>query len=509
MSFTEYLKKYKFIWLSVILFNVICHSFMLLNSSVGIDTEAILFDPQGLYTGWLNTGRAGLVLLKYLTGTYHFNVYVAGIGTIFFLSLSCALWTYLFYKITGKESGLIIVIFSGILSSSPILTEQMYFKLQAMEVAICFCLVAISVYLSHRFALQKKWGCFLASLPFSIIAFASYQAFNGLYLFGAVASFLLYYYFDYLESDKDISTSRMWFYIMRFAGCFFTAFLVNQIITKLFFDKSTYLDGMSVWKSESIGTCVINIIKHVGKVLLARHSFYTFTFVIFVLVTMILCGRALLQHKLKNGKYLGVTVVALLFMAPFFLTIICGKEPVVRSQLIFPFTLSFMAYILFLFDIEKLQFSRLIKICSILLCMGTVAFQLKYTWELNYTDNVRYQGDVKLASAIMEEIDKLQDEENSYSLLFMGKQKAALNESCAFGETIGYSLFDWDADVEPKGFYNSRRVVGLMNYLGAEYKSIPIEKVKGITEKCIGMNSWPMEGSIQFIDGVIVVKLSD
>lgn len=509
MSLAKYLEKYKVEWLLILVFNVLCHGTMLLSGTIGIDTEAIILDREGLYEGWLNTGRAGLVLLKMIMGTDIFNPHLAGIGTLLFMTISCILWTYLFYRVTGKESKCGILIFSCILSSHTILTEQMYFKLQAMEIAACFCIVAIAVYLSHQFALNKKWYYIIGSLPLSVVAFGSYQAFNGLYIWGAVICFLLYYYFKCLTTEESVSTKQLWFYILRFATCFFLAFLLNQLLTVLFFSSSAYLESLPLWGEEAIGICLINIVKHMGKVLLGTKIFYEKTFAIYAILFMVLCGFVLFHNRTKNGKYLGVTVVALLFLSPFFLTIVCGREPVFRSQLTLPFVLAFMGYALFLFDMRNRKYSRAMRGVFVVIGVFTVCMQLKSTLLLNYTDYVRYQGDVQTAFSIMEDIDRLQDEERSYKLLFIGSRESQLNDSCIYGETIGYSLFDWDTEVEPAGYYSTRRIVGFMNALGAKYSYLSIDEVNEIATQCKDMSSWPMEGSVRRLDQVIVVKLSD
>ena len=104
MNFEKYLEKYKVEWLGILVFTCLCHSSMLLSSSVGIDTEALIADREGLYKGWMLTGRPGLVWLKSLLVVDSFNPYITGVGTIFFVVLSCILWTYLFYRITGQEN---------------------------------------------------------------------------------------------------------------------------------------------------------------------------------------------------------------------------------------------------------------------------------------------------------------------------------------------------------------------------------------------------------------------
>ena len=48
-----------------------------------------------------------------------------------------------------------------------------------------------------------------------------------------------------------------------------------------------------------------------------------------------------------------------------------------------------------------------------------------------------------------------------------------------------------------------------MDALGAGYTWADAETVQTVKTQCGDMTNWPMEGSIQLVDGVIVVKLGD
>lgn len=114
----------------------------------------------------------------------------------------------------------------------------------------------------------------------------------------------------------------------------------------------------------------------------------------------------------------------------------------------------------------------------------TTCILLQYTLLLNYTDEIRYQQDEETAFAIMADIDRVQDEEKSYPVVFIGGHPAALNSSCIHGETIGYSLLDWDTKVEPQGYFSTRRIVGFMNALGAGYTWADAETVQTVKAQC-------------------------
>ena len=148
-------------------------------------------------------------------------------------------------------------------------------------------------------------------------------------------------------------------------------------------------------------------------------------------------------------------------------------------------------------------------IVLLVLCVTTGYVQLSGTMRLNYTDSVRYESDVRTAQAIMEDLDKLGDDAHAYPIIFVGKRAAELNNSCVMGDTIGYSFFEWDTDVAPQGFYNTRRIIHFFHVLGGDYHRGNEAQALKAAEYSKSMNSWPMEGSIVLHDDCIIVKLSD
>lgn len=90
----------------------------------------------------------------------------------------------------------------------------------------------------------------------------------------------------------------------------------------------------------------------------------------------------------------------------------------------------------------------------------------------------------------------------------IGSHPAELNNSCIRGEVIGYSFFEWDTQVEPYGYFNTRRVLGFLHTLGANYVQGDMEQTKAALEYSESMSSWPAKESVTLHDGVIIIKLS-
>lgn len=520
VKLSEYVMKNRVLWIVITLFMGLCHGTMMLGNSIGIDTEDIINLQHEFYNGWLTTGRQGLVIIKKLTDNMIFNPQLAGAATLIFLSAACVLWTYLFTYISKKENLFSVAGFSVIFAASTVLTEQLYFKLQSMEVALGFCMMALNLLLMYRtleLQMQRKtklWVLiirYVVAVGLNLVLFSIYQAMVPLYIFGAAACFYLHYFFAEEDGNRGNvgeewkSAKRLWEFLGTLIGLFLVSFLLNQGITSAFFSGSDYLQSQFLWFSQPFADCLMNIWTHIKEVIFGTQIYYVKTFVVYCLLLTISCVLFFRKNSRRKAKVLGVIALIGVLLAPFYMTVICGHAPVVRAQLVLPFTVGFMAYILFLFaDGRKVAVYGLVILGAV-----TAYWQLKYTMLLNYSDKVRYESDVRMASSMIERIDLLQNEENSYPVVFIGSQPAKLNNSCIRGEVIGYSFFEWDATVEPYGYYNSRRVLGLMQTMGTTYRWADPETTMIAYEHSKEMKNWPAAGSVALHDDIIIVKLSD
>ena len=513
-TFADYMKKHKYLWIWTAIFTLICHGSIMLSNSVGIDTAEIITARDGLYNAWLGIGRQGLVVLKVLSGSLVFSPLFAGVGTLAFTVAAFILWCFLFRYVSGKDNPSGTLAFIGIFVSHTILTEQYYFKLQSMEVAISFALMAVCLLLSHIFALEKKKRVLFAVFPMMLILFSVYQVFNALYIMGAVVCFLLHYFFvvmrDETSEENKTLVKDLWLYILRFAGVFLAGFLLNQLITKLFFTRSGYLNNLIYWGNDTFLQCIINIVKNVLRVAVGSNIFYTKTFSLYVILVFAGAVCVLRKYKSPKGKVLGILSVLLLFTAPFYMTLLCGGPTVPRAELVMPFTIAFMGYVVFLFGEEFIKGRKLVHALAVCLGLITVYMQTHDTLALNYTDKVRYDSDVRVAASMIEDIMAVQNAECSYPVVFIGAYEAELNASCVYGDCIGHSLFAWDTNVEPLGYYNSKRIIEFMGTMGVDFKWATQDETAAAYQYSRDIEAcWPAEGSVQLADEVIVVKLSE
>lgn len=504
------------------LFVFLLHGAKLNSNIIGIDTEDLIRLEQNFFGGWLVTGRQGLVLLKYVLGNSHFNPYFSGMMTLVMFVLAVSAFFLLWDQAKGgnrkQKYGLSAWILGGLLwISHPVLAEQFYFSLQSMEICLGFLLTAGALYLSRLWVENEvKRGRFLlfpAAAALLLITFSSYQVFVALYIFGVVTVLFLQG-LEELTQESAFSAKLFWRRIGLYVSLFLTAFVINLIITRLFFSSSDYLQQQILWGQGSFTGNIRNILYHIRQVMTGVDSiFYHWGYGLLCVTSFGLLLLAVLQYR-KQKK---IQLLMLLFLytalmlMPFLMTIIMGGAPVVRSQLILPVMTGFLAYL----NIALLQRVTLPKekteLCAaaalLLVCAVCGIGQAKTTQALYYTDRCRYEQDVSIARQLIRKLELV----NRWNLpvVFVGSIEFEPNHACVTGEIIGRSFFDYDTEVEPLDYWSTRRILGFLHTLGADYDQVPADRMEEALEYSTYMAMWPEDNCVEIWDDIVVVKLSD
>lgn len=541
----EYLKKYRNRMILMGIFAFLIHGAKLNSEIIGIDTEDLIHLQGDFYGGWQNTGRQGLIALKWLTDSLTFRPYLAGTFTLVLFGLSASAFFLLWDKViekkiyrhneTEEQRGIrkwLPWVAGGLfLMSHPVITEQFYFTLQSVEICIGMLLTAVVLYLVTDFRKNGRiWkviiGALILLLPFSI-----YQIFVVLFIFGTV-SILLLEGLANLKGNEDVTAGKLLIGIIPYLSVFLTSFVVNTVITKLFFSSSDYLDGQILWGKAAITDNLRTIAGHVVRAMTGYQSVhYHFSFGLLCVMAIILI--LLLCFRYGKGKK-GIVCVTLFYLAallvtPFLMTLICGGAPAVRSQLVLPFLTGFLAYLNVTLVMTwravsadasvqkeknekqehgtgKLQGAVTTFVAAI--CVVGIWGQIQTTMSLYYTDRMRYDQDAFLGRALITEIERVTGGEKMPVAVF-GKIPFSGNNVCIEGEIIGKSFFDYDTEVEPKYYWSTRRILGFLHTLGADYPQVARERFGNAKIESDCMPAWPAEGSVQIRDRMLVIKLGE
>lgn len=532
----KFLDKYKSRICLITAFVCIIHFSKICSAVIGIDTENLIKEQSEFYRGWLDLGRYGLVFIKFILGGYDkFNPYFAGIMTVVFLSAAIMAFLYLWDKVSGNtfkadgfKNSICWIVAALVWASHPVITEQMYFSLQSMEVCFAICLTAaalLCIYFwqtsdmngGHRILPFISFGCLLLS-------FATYQSFVELFIFGTVTVMLLNGIKTILKHENDTKAGTLIRPVVPYLVMFFAAFAVNMLITKLCFGSSSYLSSQIEWGRAPTADVVISILKQIKKTFTGADSVhYDFTFGIITIITLVL----LAAFVKVNAKGCGKCIPVLFFyffsavMTPYLLTAICGGNVAIRSRLALPALEAFYVYvdlnIIFMLLEKTKGRSRNLKTISVqtaavifsAVCVLNIWRQTTVTEALYYTEKMSYEQDVYIARELIQRIDEVRGN-NWYPVVFIGTYSYQTSHASLIGETIGRSFFEQDADTEPRFYWSTRRALGLMHVLGYNYEQVTEPDMIAIAmERSKYMPEWPNEGCVQVHDDMIIVKMSN
>jgi hypothetical protein len=432
------------------------------------------------------------------------------------------------FKTDGLKSNICWIAAALVWASHPVITEQLYFSLQSMEVCFAIFLTAASILCIYLWQISdmKGWRRTLPFISFAclVLAFSTYQSFVELFIFGTVTVMLLNGIKTILKHEKDTKPADIIRPIVPYVVIFFAAFAVNMLITRLCFGSSSYLSSQIEWGKAPAADVVISILKQMAKTFIGAGSVhYDFTFGIITIITIILFGAFIIVSAKGCRRCIPMMFFYIFsaVMTPYLLTIVCGGNVAVRSQMVLPALGAFYVYvdlnIIFLL-LEKIKGrNRSLKTIGVR-TMAVVLFascalgvwrQTTVTEALYYTEKMSYEQDVYIARELIQKIDEVRGH-NWYPVVFIGTYSYQGSHASVIGETIGRSFFEHDADTEPRFYWSTRRALGLMHVLGYNYEQVTEPEMIAIAmEDSKYMPEWPNEGCVQVHDDMIIVKMSD
>lgn len=509
---SSFLKKNSIMLGLTIVLELLLYIRRVLSFNFCIDMGIVINNPGTTYN-WLGIGRPGLVIAKKIFKTLNYNPYLEGMSFLLALFLACLVMDYLLFSlhILEKEQWK-YVLFNILFMTTPTLNEQFYFSFQAFEIALGMLMTAVAALLILRWVLYEKvWDCILAVICMCS-AFFIYQSFVGLYIAMCISVFLSCYL-----NLQDVRENKVCLkMILRLLGSFICAFLIYEIIVKMFFSNSTYLTGQISWWNQSILTCLFHIVRECGKLALGYGYFLNLLYPIMGIFLGIYFVKYLVC-SIKNGVILkhgniwyilsGVAFLA----SPVLLNVFTGSVMAYRAQLTLPYVEAFLViYILKL--IESNAGRKLEKMCKVVVIIIAVYFaydQIAVMQNFFYTDDVRQKEDEMTALRIADDISEVcGTEENHYPVVFVGRREASLNPSCIEKGYLGLSVFEMDFNAEPYYYFSTNRILEFFSSLGIRYLWPSSEQVEEARIQAKDMNIWPAEGSVVKYEDKIIVKLS-
>ncbi|MEY8392426.1 glucosyltransferase domain-containing protein [Lachnospiraceae bacterium 45-W7] len=492
------------IWNAILV--CVCYLHMIFSPNVGVDTEVMISNESRLLDSWEAIGRQGLVASKMLLKLSRYNPYFGGIvflGAFIWLGILTA---FLCWSASGRDNKYPYGLFMALFSTCPVWMMQFYFSMQRAEVILGLIYAVLSVFSLCQILFYKKqmWYLIPVYLVFGVWSFCSYQGSIAFYIGLCIMFFLM----DFARTYRKVQWKESLAIILKLICGFLLVFLINLAITQIFFGQGEYLMGQMGWGRRTMPEIAYGICGHIFVVLtcfgLENRSAYPFACICIAVLFIAFCRKKEIK---KSLKFIFFLALAGLISAPFLLTFYMGSHPVPRSQ----FALQLISAFGCMFACGMWREEE--KAVYVWMRKGIVAVSVLVLWfsvstvmRFQYTDDVRYQEDVRVAGAIWEDIQKEEGAEG-LPVIFVGQYVSQLNGVCMKADVYGPSFLGWDYNAEnPTGA--TGRIIGFMKTLG-----INIEGTGNYREKAVlvseYMDCYPHPGYISVQNKYVVVKLSE
>lgn len=472
--------------LMITIITFLLYSFKILHFSFSIDTECLINDSKQLLESWYGIGRYGLCLFKIFFHTLPINILLTNLFAIIFLSLCSFLWIVYFELIIKKNLKLTTKIIGMLLiSSSPIMMEQIGFVLQSVEIMTGFCLSALGSILFVKYCESKKISLLIISIILIFITFSFYQAFVFLFI-SSVIMYLICKNKDQIINSKSVISDTLRS-IVIFAVIFAVYVVLDKyIINALGLEKTSYLTNQFLWGTESISTIFKSMLKNLIKVYSGYYNCYHPFFTIFSFVFMY-------NYALKEKKdYWKLFLSICLFFVPAILVLVTGSEAVGRSQFSIVITLAF--YVVYLIEnIDK----KMIRNLAIIL----IIFQSIVTIYLQVSAQNIYELDKQLANDIESTLQEKNLENKKVAVVGCYNPNNMLK-----GEVLGHSFFEWD---NFDGKTSNGRINGFFRCMGLNNQFVSDEQLPHCYELVKKEKTYFDNKEVYVDNDIVIIKLND
>jgi hypothetical protein len=501
--------------------------------SIGIDTESFMANKAGLLRSWLSIGRFGLVLLSKFCYIKEFNPFTAfftAFCLIWFFTISWCYIIAIFSRNTGRNNKLIP--FALVFMTMPVWAEQFYFLLQAAENALILSLCPYVVYLLYKGFLDNEKGKIICAFILLVFMTSVYQAIVPLFCCGVFACFVLLQ--EQTDYEPQVYRNLCLKLFITLIGAMAVYLFIDRIIIHGFFhiEKSTYVDNMNQWGQAPVRQNIINImgfgytitvghiplVQSMVKPIIASHARTGMQVaetvvnlsrvsgnILLLPITVLFLVKitAVMRKTISHGRRLLYMLAGIgIPLCIIFLAIMGGSRPPVRSLYALPLAFAFMIFYLII-SYKK-------RVAAVIACLALLAavYQAQITAQVFYSDQIRYNEDVRLASDLNDLITQVQPDNEKLPVALIGRYQTASRFHSNFlqGEVIGHSFFEWDfpAPSSPTG-----RGLAFMKSLGFYYDMPDDEQLSQAHKEALMMPAYPNPGCVRRMGDFIVVRIAD
>ncbi len=499
MSFTDRAERYlfnnRYFLLYCLGISFLVFGFEIFNVAISIDEEtpSLISGPM-LY--WISIDRWGLyminALLQWGPPMPFFHILIA---------IFANLLAYLaFLRLLRPRNMLAKYIGAIFFLTYPMISfVYEYNQLQYANYIGLFCAISAVVYFVEAKSMGRRM---LVATCLMIFVLSIYQTI----LFASLVVFFLHLLKDLLHSKKsDSRPTDVLKKVFLFGLCVVVSVLVHEIVSGYIrnalnlgrYHTIEHVYGFSFLKSYD----VIFVLREIGALLLGQRWYVGWaTGVVFLMSVFVLLNfifHAALRSKLK---VMATLFLGLAILSPFILIIVTAHPWAARTFVALPVLMGGITII------AVDQANKTLR--RVLIMLSTLCFVWYWstTTRMFYSNYSIWNRDKLLLNRLVHRIesdfgDRLGD--GPVPLHIHGVPQRPKNDLYTVTETMGASILEWDGG-------NASRINAVFKIIGVEYFKIPsTSQLSMAVDQAETMPLWPARESVQWKEGVIIVKFSD
>ena len=501
-------KSLKIAFYSTLIIGLFAHFYKFSNTLLNHDSVYNFYSNQNV----MGSGRWFLSLACGIS-SYFDLPWINGILSILYIAISMMIIVKLF----EIKNPVLIILCSGLLVTSPSITETFFFEFTADGYMLALLFSSIAVYLSRinqNNLLLNCISCLLLCLSCGI-----YQAYVS---FALVLAIL---YFSYELFQNRYSKNEYLDWIKRQVIIFIIALLVYYVIWKLclfiFNIPVNNYQGIDKVGQINISMLFNGFIKSIKNILLYflqwnvfEHGFSTYSVlnIIFFCTLVIGLGTTIKESEIyKNKLNFFLLVLCALAFIPFacmwnFVSDSVGYRPMMLTCLSLLFIFTAIIYEKY----SNINTSNIIGLLMALIIFNNVIianisyFYMELCNQKTYAESIEMMSDIRY----------LENDNEIEKIAIIGNN---LEEVGLFNYDISNfknrgQIHILSGGLEKTLLYDSEHVyLYLRNIHNLEYEKVLSNELKVLENdgRVISMRNWPSKDSIQVIDNILVIKLSD
>ena len=493
-------KTWKIAFFSTVIIGLLVHLYKFTNFLPNDDSLIYSYHNENM----LGTGRWFLTVACGISSFYDLP-WVNGILTIFWLALSVVVIIELF----NIKNTVVVILVAGISATFPGFTETLMYEFVSDGYMLGLLLSTLAVFFSTRFKGKKYYAI---SILFLCLSCAIYQA----YVSFAIVLFLCCWMLSILTNEKSISSivKRVILQIVIIALALCAYLVVWKILLFVQSQSVSHYQGIDSVGQLSIGVLISGLYQMVcsfamlifgGKNITESISVYSALNCIFVILFFIGIVCSVLKTKLyKNAVRMFcflVCIIALPFalcMWAFTTSTICYKLMMLIGAEMF--------FVLCLLLVDNYATKGIKTIClivfSLIILNNALIANICYLLM-----NQSFLKSFSMGQEIAVRVEMLSEEVDTRRIAFVGNtwesniDSGNWNEAKVLASSIPKCLL----------FDHLHAYLFIEELFSKGFIPVSTEELNDISknEYVMQMKSWPYQESVKYVDGVIIVKLSE